>query len=132
MVRQRSPQSRQSQSQERRQRWREHAAECARLWRAWEQRQRGYRLELWEPLPDLPELPDDLHDLTCGARTRAGTPVMSGALAAGQKLPTDPPRVLGQHLADPACGQIHVANLDCVLLWVSSCTMSSSQRRWFR
>lgn len=59
---------------ERRKRWREHRAECARLWAAWEDRQRGYILKLWEPLPDLPELPDDLHDLTCGARTRAGTP----------------------------------------------------------
>ncbi|MDN0083747.1 HGGxSTG domain-containing protein [Crenobacter sp. SG2305] len=31
-------------------------------------------------LPDFPPLPDDLHGLTCGAKTRAGTPCKLASL----------------------------------------------------
>jgi hypothetical protein len=53
---------------DRRRRLRAHYAECDRIAEEW--RERGYQY----PPPTYPTLPDDLRNLACGARTRAGTP----------------------------------------------------------
>lgn len=53
---------------ERRRRWRAYHAEHDRLANEW--RERGYQ----HPPPVYPPMPHDLIGLTCGARTRAGTP----------------------------------------------------------
>lgn len=59
---------------ERRRRWREYHAEHDRLANEW--RDRGYQY----PPPVYPPLPHDLVGLTCGARTRAGTPCKLAAI----------------------------------------------------
>jgi len=53
---------------DKRRRWREHHELCSALLQRWEAR--GYQY----PPPKTPPLPDDLWDLPCGAKTRAGTP----------------------------------------------------------
>ena len=53
---------------ERRRRWREH-------WKAYARASAEWAARCYEhPAPNFPVMPADLHDLTCGARTRAGTP----------------------------------------------------------
>ena len=51
-----------------------HYQECERIYAIWEER--GHQ----KPLPPLPEMPDELKALTCGAKTRAGTPCKSKAI----------------------------------------------------
>jgi len=51
-----------------RKKWRQYWKASEARSTAWAER--GYR---YPPPPDLP-FPDELRDLTCGARTRAGTP----------------------------------------------------------
>ncbi|MBC9070599.1 hypothetical protein IAI53_01330 [Thauera sp. CAU 1555] len=53
---------------DRRRRWRAHHIERERIAEEW--RKRGYQY----PPPAYPPIPDDLLNLTCGARTRAGAP----------------------------------------------------------
>lgn len=48
--------------------WRQYWTECDARFAAW--RARGYRY----PPPEGVPFPDELRGLTCGARTRAGTP----------------------------------------------------------
>lgn len=52
----------------RRARWRAYCQATAEIGAAW--RARGYG----HPPPAFPALPEDLQGLTCGAKTRAGTP----------------------------------------------------------
>lgn len=59
---------------DRRRRWREHHAEHERMAREWAAR--GYQ----HPPPEYPPMPRDLSGLTCGARTRAGTPCKLAAI----------------------------------------------------
>jgi len=53
---------------DRRRRWRAYHEEHERIAREWAER--GYQ----HPPPVYPQMPRDLVGLTCGARTRAGTP----------------------------------------------------------
>jgi len=55
-------------TQEQRERFKAHNKICDQLISEWASR--GYCL----PAPNFPQLPWDLRDLTCGAKTRAGTP----------------------------------------------------------
>ena len=48
--------------------WRAHFDECERISSDWAER--GYPY----PAPPLPAFPEELRGLTCGAKTRAGTP----------------------------------------------------------
>ena len=48
--------------------WRQHHDEHRRVGQEW--RARGYEL----PAPKFPTYPDELRGMTCGAKTRAGTP----------------------------------------------------------
>ena len=59
---------------DRRRRWRAHHAEHERIAREWAER--GYQ----HPPPEYPPMPRDLIGLTCGARTRAGTPCKLSAI----------------------------------------------------
>ncbi len=61
-------------TEDQRQRWKAHWQEFDDLSAAWQER--GYS----GPAPTYPELPDDLIGLTCGARTRAGTPCKQKAI----------------------------------------------------
>ena len=53
---------------EKRKRFKAHSKECDLLRTEWASR--GYM----QPFPAYPDMPEDLNDLRCGARTRAGTP----------------------------------------------------------
>jgi hypothetical protein len=53
---------------DKRRRWREYLDTCSVIHRAW--RERGYQC----PPAKTPPFPDDLRDMECGARTKAGTP----------------------------------------------------------
>jgi hypothetical protein len=53
---------------DKRRRWRAYHARHDAIFREWEAR--GYQY----PPPVTPPFPDDLRDLACGAKTRAGTP----------------------------------------------------------
>lgn len=61
---------------DRHRRLRAHYAESERIADEW--RERGYQY----PPQTFPALPDDLRDLACGARTRAGTPCKLTAIYA--------------------------------------------------
>jgi len=74
-------------SPELRRKWRWYFAECKRINREYESRCYEIKREWLEhrffltrktltypPRPETPLFPDELKDLTCGARTRAGTP----------------------------------------------------------
>jgi hypothetical protein len=53
---------------DKRRRWREFHAQHEAVAQEWAER--GYQ----HPAPDFPAMPDDLASMTCGAKTRAGTP----------------------------------------------------------
>jgi hypothetical protein len=61
-------------TEDQRRRWKAHWQEFDDLSAAWQEH--GYS----GPAPTYPELPDDLVGLTCGARTRAGTPCKQKAI----------------------------------------------------
>jgi hypothetical protein len=69
--------------------WRQHGNEHARRWEEFDRREDEWHETVeksqaigdwWTPLPPYPVYPStepypkELHDLTCGAKTRAGTP----------------------------------------------------------
>ena len=51
----------------------EHEKECNRIFNAWEMQPSAYPLPNYPPPPLIP-VPDEFIGLTCGAKTRAGTP----------------------------------------------------------
>ena len=59
---------------ENRRRLREHYEQHAAVSQKWAQRCYQY------PPPDFPVFPDDLRDMTCGAKTKAGTPCKQKAI----------------------------------------------------
>ena len=66
---------------EQRHRWREFHAEYARVAERW--RKRGFQY----PPPEFPTLPEDLRGLTCGAKTRKGTPCKRRDVYASGRCP---------------------------------------------
>lgn len=76
--------------------WREHFAEHEKVAEAW--RARGYQY----PPPVFPPFPDELRGLTCGAKTRAGTPCKRKDLYTSARCPLHGGAV---HRADDARGQ---------------------------
>jgi len=61
--------------------WREHHAEHEKAFAEW--RDQGYPY----PPPKLPPMPDELRGLTCGAKTRAGTPCKRKDLYTSARCP---------------------------------------------
>lgn len=76
--------------------WREHFAEHEKVAAEWRARDYQY------PPPVFPPFPDELRGLTCGAKTRAGTPCKRKDLYTSARCPA-PWRSV--HRADDARGQ---------------------------